>query len=240
MILLDPNARPVVAHRGASGEYPENTLLAFERGLEQGADAIEFDVRVTREGIPVVIHDGTVDRTADGTGEVDCLSCHDVCSFDLGAGQKIPTLEHVFESFPGVPMIIEIKEEAASEPTLRTIERCGVAKRTLVGSFDHGALKPFRKAAIDCSASRRDSTIFWLAARLGWAMRGRGYGAFTVPAQRGAVRVVDVHFTSLAAKRAKPVHVWTIDARSDAMKLRALGVAGIITNFPAHMRDLIS
>ena len=115
-----------------------------------------------------------------------------------------------------------------------------MAKRTLVGSFDHGALKPFREAAIECSASRRESIIFWLASRLGWAMRGRRYGAFTVPVQHGAVRVVDVHFTSLAAKHAKPVHVWTVDDRSEAMKLRALGVAGIITNFPARMRDLSS
>ena len=70
MILLDPDARPIVGHRGASGENPENTLLSFDRALEQGADALELDVRLTADGVPVVIHDATVDRTTSGSGAV--------------------------------------------------------------------------------------------------------------------------------------------------------------------------
>ncbi|MFQ5703756.1 MAG: glycerophosphodiester phosphodiesterase [Gemmatimonadales bacterium] len=238
MILLDPRARPLVAHRGASGEYPENTILAFERGLEHGADAIEFDVRTTGDGVPVVIHDSTVDRTTDGSGAVESLSYEQLCRLDLGACQKIPLLEQVLMRFPEVPMIVEIKNRRAAEPALQVIERCGATERTLIGAFEHGSLEPFRRTNVACSASRRESTAFWLASRLGWSLGGRGYRALTVPVTHRGVPVVDRRLIRSALKRSKPVHVWTVDDRSEAARLRALGVCGIITNFPSRMRDL--
>ena len=89
MILVDPLARPVIAHRGASGFFPENTLLAFRKAIEVGADALEFDVRVTEDGIPVVIHDSTVDRTTDGVGVVSEMTLAAMTEFDAGDGEKI-------------------------------------------------------------------------------------------------------------------------------------------------------
>ncbi len=238
MILLDPQARPLIAHRGASGDYPENTLLAFEQGLAQGADALEFDVRVSADGVPVVIHDASVDRTTGGTGPVSDYAVRELGRLDAGSGEPVPTLEEVLGRFPDAPLIIEIKEAMAGRPTAEVLRDRRATKRVLVGSFEHAALLPFAGSEFVRSASRRETAGFWLASRVRWAAAGRGYGGFTVPVRYKGLTVVDRTFVALAARCAKPVHVWTVNERSEAERLRVLGVAGIITNFPARMRGL--
>src|ERR687883_338619 len=127
-VLLDPNAHPVVAHRGASARAPENTLRAFKLALEEGADALELDVHATTDGIAVVVHDPTLDRTTDATGTVSKLPLERVRAADAGArfspdggrtfpwrgrGLRIPTLDEVLVAFPTTPLIIEIKAASA-------------------------------------------------------------------------------------------------------------------------------
>jgi glycerophosphoryl diester phosphodiesterase len=238
MILLDPDARPIVGHRGASGENPENTLISFDRALEQGADALELDVRITADGVPVVIHDATVDRTTSGSGSVSAHPLDLLRSLDAGQGQRVPLLSEVLERYAETPLIIEIKEEAAAIPTLDALTRAGAAGRVIVGSFVHAALQAFPPVAFHRSASRRETTAFWLASRLRFSFRARTFRAFAVPERHGRLTVVDAHFMRAARKGAIPVHVWTVDDPQDARRLRALGVAGIITNFPARMRPL--
>jgi glycerophosphoryl diester phosphodiesterase len=238
VILVDSDCAPLVAHRGASGDYPENTLLAFEQGLEQGADAVELDVRLSADGVPVVIHDRDLDRTTDGSGPVGQFTADELERFDAGAEQRIPRLEEVLVVLDTVPLIVELKEAVAAQPVADVLHRHGAEDRVLVGSFDKEALKPFGGTAICCAASRRETAVFWLGSRAGWAPRGPGYSAFTVPVQYGKVTVVDESFARCAARRGKPVHVWTIDDRSEAERLRTIGVRGIITNFPERMRDL--
>src|SRR5262245_19840849 len=95
-ILIDPAARPVIAHRGDSAHFPENTIPSFDRAVELGADAIEFDLRVSRDGEVVIIHDPTVDRTTNGTGPVSSLTLAELRALDAGArfttdgGKSIP------------------------------------------------------------------------------------------------------------------------------------------------------
>jgi len=238
VILLDPAAKPLVAHRGASGEFPENTVLAFRAGLEQGADALEFDVRVTADGVPVVIHDATVDRTTDGTGPVARLHLSDLALLDAGAGERVPTVERVLDSFPQIPLIIEVKDAAAAEPLSDVLRRHNAQSRVLVGSFDHKALVPFRRPEFHRAASRRETALFWGGTRLRIALAVGEIDAFTVPFQHRGVTVVDRAFVSVARRRCKPVHVWTVDDEREARQLRKLGVAGIITNFPARMQGL--
>ncbi len=237
MILLDPHARPVIGHRGSSGEHPENTLLAFDGALEQGADALELDVRVSAEGVPVVIHDSTVDRTTDGSGEVRAHTVAELQALDAGRGESIPTLEAVLERYPETPLIVEIKEVPAADPAARVLMRRGAAGRVLVGSFIQRALRPYRPPAFARSASRPQTAAFWLASRIGVAPPG-AFAAFAVPERHRGITVVDDAFVRGAGRRGKPVHVWTVDDPGDARHLRALGVAGIITNFPRRMRDL--
>ncbi|UCG85709.1 MAG: glycerophosphodiester phosphodiesterase [Gemmatimonadota bacterium] len=238
MILLDTTATPVIAHRGASGCCPENTLLAFETGLDQGADALELDVRLSADGIPVVIHDAEVDRTTTGSGPVSGFTAEELARLDAGAGQGVPRLEEVLTALPAVPLIIEVKETMAAPAVASTLELHGVGDRVLVGSFEQQALRPFSRAGFPRAASRQETARFWLGSRIGWAPRGRGFAAFTVPVQQGRVTVVDRSFAKWAGRRGKPVHVWTVDDRSEAERLRMIGVQGIITNFPERMRNL--
>src|SRR5690349_1723944 len=84
-ILIDPAARPVIAHRGDSAHFPENTIPSFDRAIDLAADAIEFDLRVSRDGEIVIIHDPTVDRTTDGAGAVSSLTLAELKRLDAGA-----------------------------------------------------------------------------------------------------------------------------------------------------------
>jgi len=238
VILLDTEAAPVIAHRGASGCCPENTLLAFETGLNQGADALELDVRLSADGIPVVIHDADVARTTNESGPVAGFTARELAQLDAGSGQGIPQLEEVLTTFANAPLIIEVKETAAAVAVADTLQRHGAGNRVLVGSFERQALHPLRNAGFASAASRGETARFWLGARIGWAPKGRGFAAFTVPVRHGRVTVVDAAFAKWAGRRSKPVHVWTVDDRSEAERLRTIGVQGIITNFPERMRDL--
>lgn len=237
MLLLDPAARPIVGHRGAAGEEPENTVRSFDAALRQGADALEFDVRVSADGTPVVIHDATVDRTTDGTGPVASLTVRALGELNAGHGEPVPLLADVLARYPDHPLIVEIKETRAAEPALAVLH--GSRDRVLVGSFMHEALAPFRRAGFAVAASRRQAATFWAVARTGLAAPRGALAAFTVPEYHGRLRVVDRRFVRAARRRGLPVHVWTVDEPGDARRLWVLGVSGIITNFPGRMRDAL-
>ena len=143
MILLDPGAQPVIGHRGASGEYPENTLLAFARALEQGADALECDTRITADGVAVVIHDPTLERTTNGQGPVEAMDLGPLQRLDAGRGERVPTLAEALAAFPRTEFILEIKDRRAAGPARRVLADQRAEKRVLVGAFDRDALRPF-------------------------------------------------------------------------------------------------
>jgi glycerophosphoryl diester phosphodiesterase len=230
----------VVAHRGASGEYPENTLLAFARGLEQGADAVELDVRVSADGVPVVLHDATLDRTTGARGPLAHRTAAELSRVDAGAGQCVPTVAQVLERFPATPLLLEIKEAWAAEPLLAVLRAHGAARRVVVGSLDAPALQPFRGSGIARAATRVEVAAAWLWARLGLGMRLPAFGLLSVPERSGRLRVVDGPFVARARRARVPVHVWTVNDRAAAERLGRLGVNGIITDYPARMRDVVS
>jgi glycerophosphoryl diester phosphodiesterase len=236
VILLDPEARPLIGHRGASGEYPENTLWAFDRALEEGADALELDVRLSADGVPVVIHDATLDRTTDGAGPVRDLSLVALRTLDAGAGERVPTLEEVLDRYPATPLILEVKAAEAGEPVARLLHSQGASGRVLVGSFEAAALRPFGAEPFVRAASRGETAWFWIASRLRQAPLRSGYRAFTVPEYHRRLHVVDSSFVTAARRRGLPVHVWTVNEVATARRLRGLGVSGVITDFPARLR----
>ncbi len=238
MILVDPLAHPVIAHRGASGLFPENTLLAFRKAIEVGADAIELDVRLTKDGIPVVIHDPTVDRTTDGVGAVSALHFDAIKELNAGGGETVPTLETVLEATEGTPLVVEIKDRPAGPVIADIIRASGAERRVLVGSFESEPLVGVRAAGISTTASPGEARRFWIGSRLGWSGTGGRYDAFSLPEYRGRLRVVDNRFVHAATSIGRPVHVWTVDDFETAQRLRSFGVAGVITNFPDRMRPL--
>lgn len=238
MILLDPAARPVIAHRGASGQFPENTLLAFREAVAQGADAVELDIRLTRDDVPVVMHDATLDRTTDGKGSVGERDLEALRGLDAGRGEPVPTLEAVLEALPETPLLVEVKAGAAMPEVVRVVRAIGAGDRVVLGSFVSEALKTARAAGLATVATRPETAAFWVASRVGWPFIGRRYPAFSVPEYQGRIRVVDPPFVRLAVRTGKPVHVWTVDDPGTARRLRSFGVAGIVTNFPERMVGL--
>ncbi len=135
----------VLGHRGYSAKYPENTLLAFRKAIEAGADGIELDVWLTRDGEVVVIHDGTVERTSNGSGKVKDMTLGELKELDFGNGERIPTLEEVFEAVPEDAVVnVEIKDVDAVGKTAEIIGKNN-PNRVIASSFILDALREYRK-----------------------------------------------------------------------------------------------
>lgn len=145
----------IIAHRGASGYSPENTLASFQMALDQGVDGIELDVRFTKDRVLVVCHDATIRRTSNGKGYVQDYTLEEIRKFDFGswygpefAGEKIPTLEETFEFLQNEDILlnVEIKngpvlDEGMEEELLRLIEKYQFNDRILVTAFNHLSLQ---------------------------------------------------------------------------------------------------
>jgi glycerophosphoryl diester phosphodiesterase len=251
MILLDPNARPIIAHRGASADAPENTLEAFALAGEQGADAFELDVHVTRDDIPVVIHDPTLRRTAGRPDAVREQSLAAIQQADAGStfvaqdgsrpwkgrGVRVPTLADVLRWFPEVPMLLEIKTPDTQGPAARVLEREGAAGRCVVASLLSRALEAFRRPPFLVGASRRDILGLVARSRLGFPSSPPGCLLYAVPDYWRGIEVPRPGLVAEARRHGRPVHVWTVDDPARAAVLRTRGVSGIITNAPGKMRD---
>lgn len=249
-ILWDPGAYPLVAHRGASAEAPENTLAAFRRAAALGADAFEFDVRLTADGAVVVHHDPTLARTTDRGEAVGALTLAELRQVDAGyrftpdggashpfrgTGVTVPTLDEVLAEFPALPMIVELKEVAGQERVRDVLLRHGAEGRCLVASEHHDALACFRGGRFPVGASSRDILRAVIRAGLHLRPRRLDYQALSVPVRHGAIPVATRRFMADAHALGVPVHIWTVDDPAEAARLRALGANGILTNDPARM-----
>ena len=253
MILLDPAAHPVIGHRGASAEAPENTLPAFLRAIEQGVDAIELDVHVTADDIPVVMHDPTVMRTTSGEGAIATMSLRKLRELDAGArftpdggasypfrdqGIRVPTVEEVLAAIPAdLPMLIEVKAIHAQWALRRVLERFKAASRCVVAAFEAGSLHAFLEPPFTCGASRRD--LLELMGRTAAGLKpGRvSYRVICPPHEYYGVPVPMGLIVRGARQLRAPIHVWTVDEPALARRLWKQGVSGIISNAPRRILD---
>jgi len=217
----------VLGHRGASAEAPENTLPAFDLALAQGADGVELDVRITADGIPVVIHDATVDRTTGGTGTVRSFRAAELAALDAGGGAGVPSLEDAaaWAAARSCWLNVELKERGTEAATVEVLRRADLGRRTIVSSFDAGVVAEVGR--IGPELTRHLLTERWDAA----AARARhACGAAGVClGLRGATTVA---LDALAAE-SLPVVVWTADDPDRIRGFLEFGVAAIITNVPS-------
>jgi glycerophosphoryl diester phosphodiesterase len=243
-VLLDVDARPVIAHRGGSARGPENTLEAMQLGIAEGADAIEFDVHLCKDGEVIVIHDPTVDRTTEGSGAVDCMTLADLrslnaaCRFSgvqpdsaMHRSCRIPTLGEVFESFPRTPLIIEVKTPAASRQTRALIEKHNAENRCIVDSFYSDALDVFRGSRIARGASR--AGVVRLIARAFLDPRAplaADWSALCIPRKYRGLPLPVKQLAAFLRSAGKPTHIWTVNDPAEALEMWRLGASGIITN----------
>ena len=230
----------VFAHRGDSLHAPENTMAGFEAAIRQGADAIELDAKLTRDGQVVVLHDQTVDRTTDGTGDVAQLDLAALRELDAGSsfsadfqGEHIPTLDELFETVGRrVYLNVELKNYATPLDGLvpkvaELVRRHGLEERVLFSSFLPNSLSQMRNLL---PVVPRALLTFpgWVGS---W---GRAFG------WRGDYAAVHPHLDDLhrgLVKRVhaagKRVHVWTVNAEDDLRRVKDLGVDGVLTDDPA-------
>jgi glycerophosphoryl diester phosphodiesterase len=248
--LLDLSARPVIAHRGASAHAPENTLAAFELAVQQGADAFELDVRLTRDGAPVVIHDATLERTTSLTGPVRAHTLAELRMADAGhwftpdggrtmpfrdRGVKIPTLAEVLWAFPEMPVLVEVKEPEVQHAVHRVLVDENAYERCVVASEDDAALIEFRDGPVPCGASAREIGELYRAVLFRRRLPLPRYRLLSVPLRYRGLPVPTRRFVAAARGLGCPVHVWTVNDPATARRLWARGVAGVVTNEPAQI-----
>ncbi len=251
-LLLDPKRHPVIGHRGASGLAPENTLASFDLALAEGAEAFEFDVRLTADGIPVVFHDPTLDRTTDATGPLLGRTLADLENVDAGSwfttdgarfpfrglGVRIPTLDDVLARYPETPMLLELKVVEAAGPVREALLRAGAVGRVVVASFEPAAVGQFMQPPFQAGASRREIVDLAVRSFFGLSPRNRGVLLYAVPDRyRGVIPVPTRRFVRNATILGRPVHVWTVNDVATATAFWSIGCAGMITNFPGRLRE---
>jgi glycerophosphoryl diester phosphodiesterase len=254
----------VLAHQGGDGEWPSNTLFAFQNAAELGVDMLEMDVHMSSDGEIVVIHDDTVDRTTDGTGEVSAMSLAELQALDAGydwptveghpdlgtdthpyRGQeiRIPTLKEIFLAFPDYPMSIEIKQNSPSmaEPLCALIREYEREEWVIIASFRETAMLEFRAACpeIATMAIQPEVTMYYAlnTAMLSAAWQPATH-AFAVPEYFGDLHVLTESFVANTKQHNVRVYPWTINTAEDMQKMIDLGVDGLITDYPTLAMEL--
>jgi glycerophosphoryl diester phosphodiesterase len=248
-------SRPLVfAHRGGSALRPENTLASFEHGLSLGADGVELDVHLSRDGVVVVHHDATLDRTTDARGPLSALTADELSRVDAGywftpnpeapapvypfRGQHIgvPTLRSVLERHQTTRYIIELKtpETDLARKTIDEIRAAGLVDRVALGSFHWRALREARRyePRIPTGAAKEETRWALYRSRIGWPLGRTKYRELQVPERAGSTVIVTPRFIAHAHRAGLPVRIWTVDNREDMERLLAWGVDSIISDRP--------
>ena len=229
---------------------PENTMPALDNGLALGADGLEIDVQLSRDGIPVVIHDRTLDRTTDHRGPVQALTAAELARVDAGYhftrdgaqpfrghGIGVTTLDAVLAKHRHTRIIIEMK---GGEPELAravgtAITKAAAVDRVCVGSFDQPSIDTLRAEHPEIMTSASEREARWMLHRswLRWPFTNkRKYCAFQVPERAGRMRVVSPAFVRHVHREDHAIQVWVVNDPADMRRLLDWGVDGIISDVP--------
>jgi glycerophosphoryl diester phosphodiesterase len=226
----------IISHAACGGHAPENTLAGVRKAIELGAEGIEIDVQASADGVPVLMHDLTVERTTNGSGAVAALSLAELRALDAG-GEPVPTLAEVLDLTKGkVLLIMEIKQPGIEEHIARVVHEKQALDDVMAWSFYPAALEGMRAAEpqIPCALLvAGESMAQWpkmraLALRLGV----QGVSVFA-PA-------VDKSIGEDCRRRGLALYTWTPDSRKEIARLVALGVDGVCSNFPDKVVDVLA
>jgi glycerophosphoryl diester phosphodiesterase len=254
----------VMAHRGGAGLWPENTAHAFRQALALGVDVLEMDVHGTIDGALVVIHDATVDRTTNGAGAIRELTLAELKKLDAGyrwtkdggrtfpfrgKGITVPTLREVLDEFPSARLNIDIK---GTQPSLvksfcRSLGESGATtgapSRVTVASFSSRTLEEFRQECPQVPTSASMEEVFALSSDL---QAGRDIAAgktrarlVQVPESAFGRTLLTAELVAAARRAGLEIHVWTVNEEAAMRRLIALGVDGIMTDYPDKLLALL-
>ncbi len=229
----------ITSHAACKGHAPENTLAGIRAALRHKADAIEIDLHCTRDGVPVLIHDATLDRTTDGEGEIADLSLRQVRKLNAAASlpgskrHEIPTLREVLKAVNDrALLVLEIKATKIEEAVLDVVRREMALDHCVVHSFRPGIVERIRKLErrMACSLLTTGHDVKDWDQLLGFALSLNAQG-------------VSVHHSAVSEKRVRRAHLrelrfstWTVDKRDDVRRVAACGVDAITTNYPDRTR----
>lgn len=249
----------VLAHRGGRGLWPENTLYAFRHAAALGADVLDMDVHYLKDGHFAVIHDDSLERTTDGTGNVIDFSLAELQKLDAGyrwtadngrsfpfrgQGITIPSLEAVFNEFPDIRMNIELKQSRPGNTVklCEMIRTYGMAEQVVIASFSDDTIREFRQACpgVATAAATGEARQFVI---LNLLHLGRLYHPQTetmqMPGHLGSRILVDRRFVSTAHMHNMEVYAWTIDDPARMRTMIANSVDGIITDYPDRLLQVL-
>ncbi len=251
----------VIAHRGASGTHPENTLPAFLQAIASGADIIELDLRMTKDGHVVVIHDGSVDRVTNGNGLVADLTLAQLKALDAGfaftqdggktfpfkgQGITVPTLEEVLTALPEQLVMLELKvgTNRMIRQTIATLRRHKAMPRVSIELFSiktkMAQLMRRLEPNLTTGHTRAELVRFVALAKLGLARRFRRCGfSIEMPPRRNRLAVSSKRTLKAASRNGIPMFVWTVNNEKDMRRFLDWGAAGLFTDHPETLRKLI-
>jgi len=221
----------IIAHRGASGHEPENTLIAMKAAMDMRVDAIEVDVHLA-DGELLVIHDRWLHKSTNGSGRIVDKSLQEIRELDAGKGEKIPTLWEVLELIDGrCDVNIELKTERTVEPLLNLLQRSIVElnfkrEQFLLSSFNHHLLEEIKRSDKRWSIGALTGSL-----PLTYAEFAQKLNAYSVHID---VDVINQTFVDDAHARGLKVYVYTVDHEEDIEDLHRMQVDGIFTNFPTR------
>jgi glycerophosphoryl diester phosphodiesterase len=226
----------VIAHRGLAIGVPENTLPAFRAGLAAGADIVETDVHLSKDGQVIVAHDANLDRVAGVPGHLRDHTAKDLAGIDLGGGVGFPTLVDLLEALPQAKINIDLKTLSVVPAFVDVIRQLDAHDRILVTSFDEVTrIQAVRQLpGVVTSASRAHFLPGLLASTLGrkkWLSKVfANVDAVQAPRAQYGVQIASRRFINNLTSIGKEFHVWTINDPTEMRKLLALGVTGIVTD----------
>lgn len=223
----------VFAHRGASGDFPENTKSAILEALKVGVDGIEVDIQSSLDDY-MVIHDSWLDRTTSGKGRVSNFTAHELSKLDAGNGEKIPTLQQLFDWNNNKSLLnIELKHTFALERFVAQLEQNIEAKKIskaniLVSSFDHHQLQWLKNKLPWLKIGALTSSI-----PINYAKFASDLNAYSVHADK---TFINKAFVEDAKKRGLKIYAYTVDREEDIALMLEYGIDGIFTNYPARTK----
>lgn len=240
------------AHRGGAALRPENTIEAFDHGLALGADGIELDVRVSRDGQVVVHHDPTLERTTGARGYVSAYSADELARMDAGywfqsedapgsypfrgAAIGVPTLRSVLQRYRDIPIIIELKlnEPELARRVIDDVKAADAIERVTLGAYGWRVLHAARRYEPRIVTGAAGEETRWALYRcwVGWPLGRTRYREFQVPERSGATTIVTPRFIQHAHRAGLPVKVWTVNDPADMRRFLSWGADALISDRP--------
>ncbi|MFP4511809.1 MAG: glycerophosphodiester phosphodiesterase [Acidimicrobiales bacterium] len=238
--FLDHRGPLAFAHRGGAGDWPENTMPAFEHAVALDYRYVETDVHVTSDGVLVAFHDEALDRVTDRGGLIRDLPWSEVSRARVDGREPIPLFEDILGTWPTLRINIDPKHDSAVDPLVEAIRRTDSVRRVCIGAFSDQRLERVRSALGPelCTSLGPRGIARLKAASFGVPLQLPAPCA-QVPVKAKGVTVTDERLVAAAHRLGLQVHVWTIDDPDEMERLLDLGVDGIMTDRPAVLREVL-